>query len=106
MKDFSKIRFYKITNIFDNSGKFVYIGSTSNWSVRKYQHKRRCNDCNDKGYNWELYKHIRKFGGMQNFKMEEIEHFPCNNSKECSTRERYWIEKYNAKLNMLKPLEY
>ena len=106
MKDFSKIQFYRIRHIFDISGKMSYVGSTSNWVVRKYQHKRRCNDPTDRGYNWNLYKHIRKCGGFQNFVMEEIERYPCNNAKECSTRELYWIEKCNARLNMLKPVEY
>lgn len=106
MKNYSNTQFYIIRHIFDNSGKNSYIGSTTNWTVRKYQHKRRCNDPTDRGYNYKLYRHIRKMGGMQNFVMEKIEDYPCKNNKESSTRERYLIEKYNSKLNSKLPVEY
>ena len=105
MKDYSKTKIYIIKHIFDVDGKNAYIGSTTNWAVRNYQHKRRCNDPTDRGYNFNLYKFVRKFGGFQNFIMQKIEDFPCKNKKESSTRERFWIEKYNSKLNMQKPSE-
>jgi len=106
MKNYSNTQFYILRHIFDTSGKHSYIGCTTNWVVRKYQHKRRCNDPTDRGYNYKLYKHIRKLGGMKYFVMEKIEDYPCNNHKECSTRERYLIELYNARLNTSLPLEY
>ena len=85
--------------------KNIYIGTTTNWTVRKYQHKRRCNDINDKGYNNKVYQYIRKFGGISNWRMEVIEHYPCDNEKELSKRERYYIELYNSKLNTQYPRE-
>ena len=83
----------------------IYIGTTTNWPVRKYQHKRRCNDETDQGYNWKIYKYIRKTGGFQNWDMKIIEDYPCNTDLELSSRERYYIEYYNSKLNTAKPRE-
>ena len=97
---------YMLVNIFDNEFKTSYIGTTTNWSVRLYQHKRRCNDPDDKGYNWILYKHIRKTGGFKNWKMIKIEDFPCEGEKELNTRENYWIEYYNSKLNTNNKFKY
>lgn len=106
MKDYSKVCFYKLKHIYDINEKFTYIGHNTNWAVRKYQHKRRCNDPNDKGYNYKLYKFIRKTGGFEFWTMQKIEDYPCKNNKEISTRERYWIEIYNSKLNTNLPIEY
>ena len=104
-KDYSKAKIYKLVNIFDKNEKMVYIGTTTNFIVRKYQHKRRCNDVNDRGYNWKVYKYIRKTGGFKNWKMEIIEEYPCSTGLQLSRKERYYIEIYNARLNTSMPLE-
>lgn len=104
-KDYAKSIIYKLVYILDTENKFCYIGTTTNWTVRKYQHKRRSNDINDKGYNNKVYQYIRKFGGISNWRMEVIEHYPCDNEKELSKRERYYIELYNSKLNTQYPRE-
>ena len=106
MKNYNKVCFYKLKHINDINDKFVYIGHNTNYAVRKYQHKRRCNDVNDKGYNLKVYQFIRKTGGFDFWEMVKIEDYPCKNYKELSTRERYWIEIYNSKLNSSLPLEY
>lgn len=105
-KRYDKALIYMLVNIFDNEKKFGYIGTTTNWSVRKYQHKRRCNDPCDKGYNYKLYKYIRKTGGFNNWKMIMIEDFPCKNEAELNEREKYWIEYYNSKLNTNNKFKY
>lgn len=99
MRDYKKSCIYKLVYQFDKEEKFIYIGTTTNWIVRKYQHKRRCNDENDKGYNWKIYRYIRKFGGWNNWKMIKIEDYPCEKVDDLYNRERYWIHFYNAKLN-------
>ena len=104
-KDYSKATIYKLVNKFDTNEKMIYIGTTTNWPVRKYQHHRRCNDETDRGYNWKIYKYIRKTGGFENWDMKIIEDCPCSNSIELSRRERYYIEIYNAKLNTTMPNE-
>ena len=104
-RDYSKLIIYKLVNIFDKHEKMIYICTTTNWVVRRYQHKRRCQDIHDKGYNWKIYKYIRQTGGMENWKMVKIEEYPCNNSLEASRKERFFIEYYNAKLNTMLPIE-
>lgn len=102
MRDYKKSSIYKIVNQFDKDEKMVYIGTTTNYSVRKYQHRRRCNDENDKGYNNKIYRYIRQFGGWYNWKMIKIEDFPCEKGEDIFERERFWIHYYNAKLNTIK----
>ena len=104
-KDYTNSIIYMLVNTFDKDKKNIYIGTTTNWTVRKYQHKRRCNDETDRGYNWKIYRYIRKTGGFQNWEMILIEKYPCNTDIELSRRERYYIEYYNSKLNTAKPRE-
>lgn len=73
-----------------------YIGSTTNFSKRKSQHKCCCNNNN----NQKKYQFIREHGGWNNWEMILIENYPCNNNLEARQRERYYQEFYNAQLNM------
>lgn len=98
-KKYDKAKIYILRNIFDENKNNVYVGTTTNWSVRKYQHKRRCNSQKDSGYNLPLYQYVRKTGGFCNWVMILIEDFPCCNEKELNYRENYWIHYYNSKLN-------
>tara|TARA_R110002050_G_scaffold167471_1_gene298267 strand:- start:4507 stop:4815 length:309 start_codon:yes stop_codon:yes gene_type:complete len=102
MRNYTKSCIYILVNNFDTEKRMVYIGTTSNWSVRKYQHKRRCNDSTDKGHNSKIYRYIRKFGGWNNWNMIKLEDYPCDNSVDLLERERYYIHYYNAKLNTQK----
>ena len=102
MRDYSRSCIYKLVNQFDEKEKMIYVGTTTNWSVRKYQHRRRCNDERDKGYNQKIYRYIRKTGGWSNWKMIKIEDYPCKNPDDIFDRERFWIHYYNAKLNTYK----
>jgi hypothetical protein len=76
----------------------IYIGSTCNFANRKWNHKNRCKTSNIK-----LYKTINDNGGWDNWSMLEIEKFSCVDGNEARTRERYWFEQLNAKLNTLCP---
>jgi hypothetical protein len=102
MKNYQKSSIYKLVNIFDIEEKYIYIGTTSNWTVRKYQHKRRSRSPLDRGYNNKVYRYIRLFGGFDNWRMIKIEDFPCNNSEELGEREKFLINYYNARLNTYK----
>jgi hypothetical protein len=46
-----------------------------------------------------LYVFIRENGGWSNFKMEEIEKYPCYNLNEARKREYYWYKILSPKLN-------
>ena len=71
--DYSKTVIYKIEHIDDES--LVYVGHTTNWDKRKYEHKNRSK--NEKGFsfNCKLYKMIRENGGWDVFKMIEVEKY-------------------------------
>ena len=101
--NYSKIIIYRI---FLND--FVYIGSSTDFIRRKCRHKYNCNDIKCKDI--KLYKFINENGGWNNFKMLEIEKFPCNDKNEARTREQYWIDFYKSELNSRKaintPQEY
>lgn len=63
IKRFTIYRLYsKNENIKD-----FYIGSTSNFNRRKFQHKKSCYNRRDKKYWLKLYRFIRENGGFDNW---------------------------------------
>jgi hypothetical protein len=81
----------------------IYVGSTTNFTVRKDCHKTTCYYEKGKNYNLKVYQYIRSHGGWSNWDMFEIEKFPCVDSKEARKRERFWIETLHAILNCNMP---
>jgi len=77
----------------------IYIGHTTEFIKRKYNHKVICNYPNNKKYNQKIYKTIRDNGNWDNWEMIEIEKYPCNDGNEATARERYWYETLNANMN-------
>ena len=69
---------YKIKHNEDYDDTNIYIGSTSNFKNRKYQHKCSCNSEKGKKYNLPVYQYIRDNGGWDNFVMIPIEQYSCN----------------------------
>ena len=98
MLDFSKAVIYKIS-CNDIDIKNIYIGSSCNFTNRRAKHKKNTNNKVGKLYHLKLYKFIRDNGGWDEFKIEIIENYPCNNSIELIDREKYYIRLYNADLN-------
>lgn len=80
-----------------------YVGHTTNFTKRKYQHKINCDSITSRAYNFYIYEFIRNNGGWDNWSMIEVEKYPCNDCNEALKRERYWIEELNATLNIVKP---
>ena len=80
----------------------MYVGSSINLTKRKSCHKSMCNNPNDKNYNLLVYKTIRDNGGWNNWRLLEIEHKILNDKTEAKQREQYWIEYYNAQMNVFK----
>ena len=101
--DYSKCVIYKIV-CNDLNVKDLYVGSTTNFVKRKQSHKNNCN-CNENNdkHNLKIYKTIREIGGWENWSMVEIEKYSCNDKNEAFSRERFWLEKLDAKLNTLIP---
>jgi len=96
--DYSKTVIYKIV-CKDLTITELYVGHTINFIVRKNKHKTDC-----KKKELLIYKTINNTGGWDNWDMIEIEKYPCNDGNEARTRERFWYEELNAKLNIRKPI--
>ena len=65
--DYSTCCIYKIEHI-DND-ILVYVGHTTNFTNRKYQHKSNCINETSKEYNHKVYHLIRENGGWEAFNM-------------------------------------
>ena len=83
----------------------IYVGSTTNFTRRKNEHKKRCNNENDKKHNLKVYKTIREHGGFGNWDMVEIEKYCATDRKTLHMRERFWLEELGATLNMVIPTQ-
>jgi hypothetical protein len=100
--DYSKTVIYKIV-CNDPNIKELYVGSTTDFTRRKWQHKSNCDNINNIAFNRKLYTAIRNNGGFENWNMVEIEKFPCNDGNEARARERHIYEQQNASLNIIRP---
>ena len=96
--DYSKTVMYKLV-CNDLLITDCYVGHTTDFIRRKYEHKKRCCNENQEAYNLKVYKCIREHGGWSNWSMIEIEKYPCNDSNEATARERYWLENLKPTLN-------
>ena len=67
----------------------IYIGSTTNFTRRKQEHKKNINGdyCN-----MYLYKFIRDHGGWNNWNMILVEAYNATDKRNLETRERHFIE--------------
>jgi len=97
--DYSKIIIYKLVKNDDYENANIYVGSTIDFTSRKYRHKSRCCNENDKAYHLKLYQTIRENGGWNEWNMIEIEKYPCNDKREAEAREEWWRCEFNANLN-------
>jgi hypothetical protein len=83
-----------------------YVGSTTNFIKRKYSHKCRCYNTNDRCYNVKLYTFIRNNGGWDNWDMLEL--VKLENIKDSKELFKYECEYYNKlkpSLNEKKPYQ-
>ena len=99
--DYSNTIIYKITCI-DPSITDVYVGHTTNFVQRKHAHKQCC--INEKSNNCKLYKTIRANGGWDNWVMEIVAFFKCNDHYEARIKEQEYFVLLNATLNSIEPL--
>jgi hypothetical protein len=96
--DYSNTIIYKITckNITVTD---IYVGHTTNFVQRKQSHKQNCknNQC-------KLYTTIRDNGGWDNWIMEIIHFFKCENHYEARQTEQEYFKLLNATLNSVEPV--
>ena len=84
MPDYSKGKIYKILNTIDDE---IYVGSTiETLSMRMAKHRSKVNV----KPHYKLYEHMNKLG-VDNFYIELIENFPCNDIYELRAREGHFI---------------
>jgi hypothetical protein len=76
-----------------------YVGSTCNFSTRKYNHKTSCTNEKGRAYNYNVYQFIREHGGWDNWDMIQVEECKFDNRRELAARERHWVETLHATLN-------
>jgi hypothetical protein len=96
--DYSKALFYRLV-CRDVSITECYVGSTTNETQRRANHKSKCTNETDPSHNYFVYRFIREHGSWTNWELIVIEHRPVNNKIECRIRERFFVEQYKAKLN-------
>ena len=98
--DYSNIVIYKL-KCNDLNITEEYVGSTCNFTKRKWAHKQYCKTPTLEK-NQKIYSFIRDNGGWDNWSMIEIEKFPCKDNNEARAREQYYIELNQSKLNMMR----
>lgn len=86
------IGIYKITNTVNSH---CYIGQSRYIETRWKNHKIAATNPNDRGYEYPLYRAIRKYG-IENFTFEILEE--CSLEK-LNEQETYWIQYYKADYN-------
>lgn len=94
--DYSRTVIYRISC--NDLPEFIYVGSTTDFTNRKRQHKQ-----DSKTKEIKLYQTIRENGGWDNWRMTIIEEYSdCKNNIEQRIREQKWIDELNGNLNMVK----
>lgn len=89
----------------DVNVKDIYIGSTTNFTSRKREHKKNCNKETSKEYNQYKYQFIRNNGGWDNWDMILIEKYPCNDNLEARKKETEFVNLLKASLNKELPYQ-
>jgi len=97
--DYERASIYRIV-CRDISVTQQYVGSTTNLTNRRADHKQKCTNPKSYHYNHFVYRFIRDNGGFANWEIVLIEKVVnCSDSPTLHKRERYWIEKLHAELN-------
>lgn len=92
MPDYSKCIIYTI-----RTPTGLYVGSTCNYTHRKYNHKSNIHNEKKKTYNFKLYKNIRE--NNDEWEMKPYSVFPCKNKMEMNVEEERVRRELNADLN-------
>ena len=79
----------------------IYVGSTTNFRRRKCLHKSRC--MNESVYDTPVYQFIRANGNWVNWDMVEVKRVKCRDKQHLHRKERKYIEKLKATLNVIIP---
>jgi len=97
--DYSKSCIYMLRHKDDTELENIYIGSTTNFRLRKCNHKSCCCNPYDKDYNLKKYQYIRANGGWEEWIMVWLEDYPCESKRELYLREDQVMLEYQNRLN-------
>jgi|AntAceMinimDraft_1070359.scaffolds.fasta_scaffold100637_1 hypothetical protein len=97
MPDYSKSIIYKLINY--DYPELVYVGSTTNFTKRKQQHKCNCHNEKGKAYNLKVYINIRENGGWKNWNMIKLCDYSCNDKREAEKEEDKYMMELKANMN-------
>ena len=98
--DYSKTVVYKLINY--DCPENEYVGSTTNFTRRKQNHKHHTTNIQSPKYNRRVYKIIRENGGWEAWHMIEIKKYPCENRREAEMQEDRIMHELKANMNMIK----
>ena len=96
--DYSTTIVYKIINY--DFPDLLYVGSTTNFTKRKQNHKERCSNVVNKSHDYKIYKTIRENGNWESWFMVKICDYPCNNKREAELEEDHHMMELKANINM------
>jgi hypothetical protein len=97
--DYSNTVIYKIY-CKDNNITDIYIGHTTNFVKRKYQHKIMSSSSKQ----LKIYEAIQNNGGWNNWNMIEIATYNCKDSTEARIREQEHCDLLKPSLNLINPI--
>ena len=92
------VRIYRLRNK-DESDFMYYVGRTKLTLEERFQQHIRASikvKCRD----WDVYAHIRKMGGFDNFYMELLHEFETDNDLDAAEAEDIAIDMFAGMLNM------
>ena len=98
--DYSKAVIYKLQH--KEHSHLMYVGSTTNFRLRKNCHKCECSNPTQKNFNLLKNKTIRENGGWEMFNMIQIKEFPCENSRELHKEEDRISRELKPSMNLLR----
>jgi len=87
----------------DPNIKDIYVGSTTNFSRRKAQHKSACTSQLREKSNIYVYQFIREHGGFDNWSMVLVREYRTSDKLKLKRKERKYIDKLGATLNCTIP---
>lgn len=103
--DYSKSIIYKIC-CKDPEIKDIYIGSTTNFTKRKNQHKREVKSENRHQSKYKIYQFIKNNGYWENWDMVMIEEYKdCESKLQLEKREREYYDLLKPTLNSQLPIK-
>ena len=95
--DYSKSVIYKY--IHNEDPNLVYVGSTSNFRVRRNCHKTSYYCETARTHNDKLYIAMRENGGFESFSIIKIKDFPCNSKRELEQEEQKYMDELKSNLH-------